>query len=232
MTGNSVIKAALRMLGVIGEGETPSASESTDALEALNAMLDSWNTRRINLYAVQFSDYALVSGTQAYTIGSGGTFNQARPVKIENASVLIADAGGTPATDKVRLPLDLINSEQWSVIKSQTAKSTVPEAMYCDYAFPLASLRFWPVPTFTGTAPRVELYYWTILAAFSDLVSTYSLPAGYELAIKSNLAMLLAPEYDVVTSAELQRVAQESLASLTALNLSNLTPGGLEPPGA
>lgn len=231
MTGNSVIKASLRMLGVIGEGETPSQSEATDALEALNAMIDSWNTRRINLYAVQFSDYAFTNGVASYTIGAGGAFNQARPVKIENASVLIADAGGTPSTDKVRLPLDLISSEQWAVIKSQTAKSTVPEAVYVDYGFPLCTLRFWPVPTFTGTAPRVEIYSWTILTAFVDLTTTYSLPAGYELAIKSNLAMMIAPEYDVVTSGELQRIAQESLESLRALNMSNLTPGGDMPPG-
>jgi hypothetical protein len=226
MTGNSVIRSALRMLGVIGEGETPSASESADVLEALNSMLDSWNTRRVNLYTIAFSDYPLVTGTQSYTIGTGGDFNQARPVKIQNASILIGDAGGTPAVDKVRLPLDLINSQQWSVIKSQTAQSTVPEAMYPDYAFPLCNLRFWPVPTFSGTAPRVEIYYWTILAAFADLTSSYTLPPGYELAIKSNLALLIAPEYDQVASQELIKTATESFDSLRALNVDNMSPGG------
>ena len=40
------INRALRLLGVLAEGETPSAAVSTDALTALNQMIDSWNTER------------------------------------------------------------------------------------------------------------------------------------------------------------------------------------------
>jgi len=43
-TANDQINGALRVLGVLAEGETPSAATSQDALMALNQMIDSWNT--------------------------------------------------------------------------------------------------------------------------------------------------------------------------------------------
>lgn len=43
------ITRALRMLGVVAEGETPRAEQSADALVVLNAMLAAWNNNGINL---------------------------------------------------------------------------------------------------------------------------------------------------------------------------------------
>ena len=44
-TAGQQIERALRLLGVLAEGETPSAATSQDALMALNQMIDSWQTR-------------------------------------------------------------------------------------------------------------------------------------------------------------------------------------------
>ena len=41
-TAGQQIERALRLLGVLAEGETPSAATSQDALMALNQMIDSW----------------------------------------------------------------------------------------------------------------------------------------------------------------------------------------------
>ena len=50
-TAGDQINRALRLLGVLAEGETPSASESQDALMALNQMIDSWNTERLSVFS-------------------------------------------------------------------------------------------------------------------------------------------------------------------------------------
>ena len=50
-TAGDQINRALRLLGVLAEGESPSASESRDALVALNQMLDSWDTERLAVFA-------------------------------------------------------------------------------------------------------------------------------------------------------------------------------------
>lgn len=221
MTGLSVVKAALRLLGAIGEGQTPSSSESSDALEALNAMLGVWNTNRQNLFSSSYASYALVTTQQLYTLGTGGGFNAARPVKIISIDAVIGDAGNsTPTVEKARIPIEIITVEQWGAIRSRMAKSTIPERVYPDMAFPLIALNFWPVPTFTGTAPQVEIYQWARLVAFADLTTPYTFPEGYELALKSNLAVTIAPEWDRIPSPALLQTAAQSLSALRELNAS------------
>ena len=50
-TASDQINRALRLLGVLAEGETPSAETSQDALIALNQMIDSWSTERLSVYS-------------------------------------------------------------------------------------------------------------------------------------------------------------------------------------
>ena len=47
------INGALRLIGQLAEGETPSAATSADALTALNQMLDSWSAERLSVFSTQ-----------------------------------------------------------------------------------------------------------------------------------------------------------------------------------
>ena len=47
------INRALRLLGVLAEGETSSASVMQDSLMAMNQMIDSWNTERLSTFVTQ-----------------------------------------------------------------------------------------------------------------------------------------------------------------------------------
>ncbi len=46
-TAGDQINRALRLLGVLAEGETSSAAVMQDSLTALNQMIESWNTERL-----------------------------------------------------------------------------------------------------------------------------------------------------------------------------------------
>lgn len=48
-TPNDYITRALRMLGVVAEGEVARAEQATDALTVLNAMLASWSNEGVRL---------------------------------------------------------------------------------------------------------------------------------------------------------------------------------------
>ena len=50
-TAGEQINRALRLLGVLAEGETPSAAVSQDCLMALNQMIESWNTERLSVFS-------------------------------------------------------------------------------------------------------------------------------------------------------------------------------------
>jgi hypothetical protein len=49
MTGQEAINRALRIVGVLAMGQTPSADKTANALEALNAMLARWEANGIAL---------------------------------------------------------------------------------------------------------------------------------------------------------------------------------------
>ena len=235
VTASQLIYEALRLNGTLAApGQVPSPDESTDALRVLNAMLENWSTDRLNIFAIQYAEYLLTTTQASYTMGltaTGTNFIAARPIKIQTIEALVADAGSTtPATDKVRVPIEIINATQWAAISPRTAKHTYPTRAYPDYATPLCNINFWPVPTFTGTAPRVEIYSWVPLQVFADLTTSYSLSPGYELAIESNLAIVLAPGYQLKASQELLDTAQRSLGAIRQFNASNLPPMSFEPP--
>jgi hypothetical protein len=66
-TDNDQINGALRVLGILAEGETPSAATSQDALAALNQMIDSWNTERLSVFATQDQVFSWTPGARTKT---------------------------------------------------------------------------------------------------------------------------------------------------------------------
>ena len=88
-TAQDIINRSLRLIGVLGSGESPTGAEGVDALASLNAMLEVWRNDRLMVYSIDRVEFtSLVASTQTYTIGSGATINVERPLKIERASLL------------------------------------------------------------------------------------------------------------------------------------------------
>ena len=68
------INGALRLIGQLAEGETPSAATSDDALTALNQMLDSWSAERLSVFSTQDQMFTWPASTKSRTIGPTGDF--------------------------------------------------------------------------------------------------------------------------------------------------------------
>ena len=85
-TAGDQINRALRLLGVLAEGETPSAATSQDALVAMNQMIDSWNTERLSVFATQDQVFSWPSGEIRRTLGPSGDFVGNRPVLLDDAT--------------------------------------------------------------------------------------------------------------------------------------------------
>lgn len=205
MTALEYITKAMRICGVIGQNETPSSSEADDGLDALNDMIDSWNTDRTYIYAVTQSTIPVVNGQAAYTIGTGGDFNITRPVKIDNAFIRIND---------VDFPLIGINNQDYDSI-AYKANQGFPEYFFYNPSMPLGTLTIYGVPT------QGDLYIdtWTQLTEFATLQTDITFPPGYRRAFNYNLAKEIAPEYGVTLSPEANMIAMESLANIRNRNL-------------
>jgi hypothetical protein len=187
MTGLDIIKRALRLVGALEGGETPSAEEAADALQVLNMMLGQWANERLLMYYTTEATFAVTANTGTYNIGSGQTWDTTRPVRIEQA--FIRDSAGND------YPLEIIGEQRYSEIVDKDAASDFPEYLYYYATHPAGVIKIWPVPTQSLT---VGLRMYTQFTSLT-LAGTIALPPGYESALCYNLAVELAPEYKEVS---------------------------------
>jgi hypothetical protein len=200
-----IITSALKINGVLGQAETPTSSEADDGLLALNDFLDSLSIDRTNIYTIAQVNFPLTNGVATYTIGSGGTFNTTRPVKIDNTFIRI---------NSVDYPLKEINNQDYDSI-SYKGNGSFPYCFYYDAGFPLGTIYIYGVPT----QGSIYLDTWTPLAQFANLTTQYTFPLGYYRMLRYNLAKELAPLYRVSMTQEAQIIATESLANIKDRNL-------------
>ena len=205
-TAQTIIDRAARLIGAVSSGESPTTDESADCLTALNAMVDSWNTDRLVIYALADVTKTLTSNDGSYTIGSGGDINTTRPLRIEGAYV--TDSG----TD---VPVEVVDSNAWDSIPLKTTTANYPSLLYYEPAYPLGIVHLWPVPTSTDV---LTLSVLSQLSSFATVGTSVSLPPGYERALAYNLAIEIAPEFGRPVPAEVAKIARDSLASIKRVN--------------
>lgn len=218
MTATTIISTALRLLGLLRAGQTPSTVETADGLAALNSLIDNWNTERLNIFTVGVASYPLTTGTQSYTIGpSGAAFTAPRPIKIEGAGLLIPNTG--LSNNFLRLPLKILTKAEWDQIDEKGTTADYAEGLYNDANFPTSTLYLWPIPVFTSGVTSLELSAWVALASFPDLVTDIPLSVGYARALEYALAVELAPRFkDATLQPAIIQIATESKDAVRALN--------------
>jgi len=221
MTVQDVITGALRLLGVYGAGDPPEDEDLTDGLFALHEMLNDWNAQHLTVYTIVERVLTVTAGTGTYTIGHGGGFDVARPVKIESAGIIQAN--------NVRSDLKIDTSAEWATIPEKTATGKLPLRMYSDHDYPLSTIKFWPIPSQNCS---LDLYVWEELTDDLDLGNALDLPPSYGRAIHYNLAVALAPEYGRDPGPIVMGIAQQSKQELFALNASNFAGTQDAPPQA
>lgn len=203
------INRALRLLGVLAEGETPSAAVSTDALTALNQMADSWNTERLSVYATQDQIFTWPAGEITRTLGPTGDFVGNRPILIDD-STYYRDTG-----TNVSFGIKLINQQQYNGIAVKTVTSTYPQVMWVNMEYPNISMTVYPKPT---RALEWHIVSVEELSQPATLATQLTFPPGYLRAFTYNLAMEIAPEFGVEPSPQVKRIAMTSKRNLKRIN--------------
>jgi len=208
-TANDQINGALRLLGVLAEGETPSAATSKDALTALNQMIDSWSTERLAVFATQDQVFSWPPGAISRTLGPTGNFIGERPILIDDSTYF-----RDPASN-ISYGIKLINQQQYNGIAVKTVTSTYPQVMWVNMEYPDILMTVYPVPTKVLEFHIVSV---TPLAAPANLATVLAFPPGYLRAFKYCLACELAPEFGVEPSPTVMRIAMTSKRNLKRIN--------------
>lgn len=208
-TAGDQINGALRLLGVLAEGETPSAETSQDGLSALNQMIDSWSTERLAVYSTQDQILTWPAGQSKRTLGPSGDLVGERPVQLEDSTYF------RDPTTGVSYGLKLINQKQYNGIAVKTVTSTYPQVVFVNMTLPNIELYVFPVPL-----RDLEFHFISVsqLTQPATLATTLSFPPGYLRAFRYCLACEMAPEFGVEPSLQVQRVAMASKRNLKRVN--------------
>jgi len=208
-TAGDQINRSLRLLGVLAEGETPSASVSQDALMALNQMIDSWNTERLSTFVTQDQVFMWPAGVISRDLGPTGDFVGLRPIQMDDATYY-----RDPGTN-VSFGIKFINQQQYDGIAVKTVTSTYPQVCWVNMGFPDITLTIYPKPT-----RELEWHFISVqeLDRPADLATVMYYPPGYLRAFTYNLAMEFAPEFGVEPSPQVSRIAMTSKRNLKRIN--------------
>lgn len=201
----------------MAEEETPSTSELTDAMYAANDILSSWSPQILPITPLTRESFVL-TGAASYTMGTGGSWNTIRPVKIEAVSV-VTTAGARKAAR-------IVTVEEFASTADTTATGLFADIAYIDGGFPSMTVYLLPKPG-SGNA---EVQSYKPLQPFANLSDTVTLMPGYTRALRWALAFEMAPEFGRPVSQELASLAADAKTSITGLNQATLgKPNTVEP---
>jgi hypothetical protein len=208
-TAGELIDGALRLLGMLAEGETPSAATSQDALFAMNQMIDSWNTERLSVYSTQDQVFSWAPGLISRTLGPTGNFVGNRPVLLDDSTYFKDPANG------ISFGIKIVNEQQYNGIAVKTVTSTYPQVIWVNMDYPNIDMYVYPVPT---TVLEWHFISVTELTQPATLVTTLSFPPGYLRAFRYNLACEIAGEFGVEPSPQVSRIAMSAKRNIKRIN--------------
>ena len=208
-TAGDQINRALRLLGVLAEGETTSASVSQDSLMAMNQMIDSWNTERLSVFSTIDQVFTWPAGFINRTLGPTGNFVGNRPILLDDATYY-----RDPGTN-VSFGIKAINQQQYDGIAVKTVTSTYPQVIFVNMTYPNIDMYIYPKPT-----RNLEWHFISVeeLTQPATLATVLAFPPGYLRAFTYNLAMEIAPEFGVEPSPQVTRIAMTSKRNLKRIN--------------
>lgn len=204
-TAHDLIRGAMRLIGAVDPGEPLTADESADGLELLNEMLESWSNEKLAVYQILQENFTLVAGTASYTIGSGATFSTTRPLNILSGFIRYSS---------LDYHLSILTREEYDRITLKTT-SYLPEYLYYQPSVANGTIYLYGVP---DAAYVLYIDSTKQLQSFAGLTTAIVLPPGYKRAIRYNLALEIAPEYNRKPSEAVLAIARESKAAIKRLN--------------
>lgn len=210
LTAHRLITRSLSLIGAFGEGQTPTADALNDGLETLNDMVDGWAVDGLTVRALERKVFPMRVGMGKYLCGPAADFDVAKPSYIDAFAYYIDN-------DQSEYRIDPADDVEWASISNKLQGGDPQRAHYGNSTSGLEfAIDYWPVPS---RAMFAVLYLPTVIVRFKDLITQYTFPAGYVRALRYNLALDLAPEYETSLDAIVVNKAAEYLADVRRTNI-------------
>lgn len=185
---DDIIKSALRKLGVLAQGQTPTTEDYTNASIALNMLVAEYRTIGMPLWSRKTYSFNPVASTQSYNIGIGQTLNTAYPLHILQA--FRQDSGNS-----TRINMEV--SSNYDLNLYPTNSGGTPIQLSYQPMINYGVISVWPVPDSTATTSTITIVYTAPFDYFDSSTDTMDFPEEWYKAIVYGLAVDLAPEWGI-----------------------------------
>jgi hypothetical protein len=222
-TRDDIIKRALRIIGALGQGETPVAAAVTEAAQALNDIFKEWQADGLQLWKYIEQSITLVAGTNAYNIGTGATINTGAPLKIVTAYRRTTYTNG----DTADVPMTIVPQFDYRMLPNKQSDGP-PTHLWYKHAPATAGeivgvITLWPTPDAsfvspTGATGSVLINYMAPLMDFDAASDNPDIPNYLINALVWSLADQLSYEYGVPVTDRAQISKKAQLHKAVALS--------------
>jgi hypothetical protein len=201
-TRDDIISNALQLLGVLGSGETPTASDVTFCSNALNRMTKAWQAQGIHLWKETTATITIVADQYQYSVSP-------RPLNIENCRYHYASG--------LERKMKKLGRSEYDAIPTKTTSEGASTCFYYSPQLTTGQLYVWPVPQ--DTTDTLVITYMASIEDFDSASDNPDFPVEWLSCITTNLAVKVAPAFGLVLSKvnpDLMMQAQQELADMQA----------------
>lgn len=181
-TRDDIIKRALRLIGALAQGESPTTDQVTEAAVALNGLVKAWEADGMPLWAIKERTIPLVTNTNTYTLDTP------KPLKV-------LQAWYRNTTSNVDVPMRVITRDEYNRLGNKSSAGT-PIQVYYEPRRDDGVLHVFPTPSATDAANiNIHIVYQAPFDDFDLATDTPDFPQEWYDAVTYGLATRLAPEY-------------------------------------
>lgn len=208
-TALEIGRSALGLTNAVGVDQTLTADQTTLVVSVFNDLLEIFSTNNLAVYGASNQTFNTAASTATYTIGTGGTWNTTRPVRIHPNAYSISSSTSFPCIS--------MTQEEYNAIPVKTQTQTWADRFMYVNTFPLGVVTLWPVPT--GIIP-MTFSIDTVLSSVAAAGTSISFPPGYSMVFQYKLAIMLGPRFGkkMADYPEIVAIANDSFADICRVN--------------
>lgn len=184
---DQVITGALRKLGVLPSGATPSTNQVNDASDAINALVKAFHADGMPLWKITRYSFTTTAGTDTYNIGVAQTLNTPAPLKVLQATYTVVNTSA--------VPMNVYNRYDFNNLPNATSVTGTPVNLYYQPLNGTGVITLWPHPINSTT--EITIDYQSPFEDMDNATDDFDFPSYWIQALIYNLAWSLAPEYGV-----------------------------------
>lgn len=210
-TRDDIIKRALRLIGVVAQGEIPTVDQILESSIALNGLVKAWQADGMPLWAIKTYAVPLTTGSNSYTVGIGQTVNIDKPLKIIQAWL-------RDLTSNIDIPVRIITKQEYNMLGNKSTTG-MPIQLYYEPLRDTGVLYVFPTPTsYEEANKQLHIVYQRPFEDFDASTDNPDFPQEWYDAVTYGLATRLAPEYGVPAADRKTLFQEAGIIKQEALN--------------